>query len=123
VRERAESCSAVVPLEEILGTADRGREFDCGFRSTSASVRSQWEPIAAATRRGRASSRPVRIGEICFVRDGHHHVSVGRALGRTEIDALSSAGVWQSAPEVSCSPAPRSDRRWPLARRAPPSRR
>ena len=29
----------------------------------------------------------VRIGEIYFVRDGHHRVSVARALGRDDIDA------------------------------------
>jgi hypothetical protein len=29
----------------------------------------------------------LRIGEIYFVRDGHHRVSVARALGRTDIDA------------------------------------
>jgi hypothetical protein len=28
-----------------------------------------------------------QIGEVYFVRDGHHRVSVARALGRTEIDA------------------------------------
>jgi hypothetical protein len=29
----------------------------------------------------------LRIGELHFVRDGHHRVSVARALGRTDIDA------------------------------------
>jgi hypothetical protein len=29
----------------------------------------------------------LRIGEIYFVRDGHHRVSVARALGHTDIDA------------------------------------
>jgi hypothetical protein len=28
-----------------------------------------------------------KIGEVYFVRDGHHRVSVARALGRTDIDA------------------------------------
>src|ERR1035441_8219112 len=79
----------VVELEAIVGTVDRGREFDRSFRPTSARVRSRWELIAAAMRRG--ESMPpvelVRIGEIYFVRDGHHRVSVARALGRTDIDA------------------------------------
>jgi hypothetical protein len=79
----------VVQLEAIVGTVDRGREFDRSFRPTSARVRSRWEHIAAAMRRG--ESMPpidlVRIGEIYFVRDGHHRVSVARALGRTDIDA------------------------------------
>jgi hypothetical protein len=80
---------AVVGLESIVGTVDRSREFDRSFRPTSGRVRSRWEHIAAAMRRGE-SMPPVdllRIGEIHFVRDGHHRVSVARALGRTDIDA------------------------------------
>jgi hypothetical protein len=80
----------VVPLDEIVGTVDRAREYDRNFRPTSGRVRSRWEGIAAAMRRGE-SLPPVdllRIGEIYFVRDGHHRVSVARALGRTDIDAM-----------------------------------
>jgi hypothetical protein len=79
----------VVPLDAIVGTIDRGHDFDRSFRPTSARVRSRWEHIAAAMRRGE-SMPPVdllKVGEIYFVRDGHHRVSVARALGRTDIDA------------------------------------
>lgn len=79
----------VVQLDTIVGTIDRAREFDRSFRPTSERVRSRWEQIAAMVRRGQ-SLPPVdlvRIGEIHFVRDGHHRVSVARALGRTDIDA------------------------------------
>jgi hypothetical protein len=80
----------VVPLEAIVGTVDRDRDFDRSFRPTSGRVRSRWENIAAAMRRG--ESLPpvdlVRIGEIYFVRDGHNRVSVARALGRRDIDAF-----------------------------------
>ena len=79
----------VVPLDAIVGTVDRGREFDRRFRPTSARVRSRWEHVAAAMRRGEAMP-PIdllRIGEIHFVRDGHHRVSVARSLGREDIDA------------------------------------
>jgi hypothetical protein len=80
----------VVALDAIVGTVDRDRDFDRSFRPTSGRVRSRWENIAAAMRRG--ESMPpvdlVRIGEIYFVRDGHHRVSVARALGHPDIDAL-----------------------------------
>jgi hypothetical protein len=79
----------VVQLDSILGTVDRGRDFDRRFRPTSGRVRGRWEQIAAATRRGEAMP-PIdllKIGEIYFVRDGHHRVSVARALGREDIDA------------------------------------
>lgn len=78
-----------VPLESIVGTVDRTKDFDRRFRPTSPRVRGRWERIAAAQRRGQ-SMPPVslyRIGDLHFVRDGHHRVSVARSLGRDVIDA------------------------------------
>jgi hypothetical protein len=78
-----------VALESIVGTVDRGREFDRQFRPRSGRVRTRWERIATAQRRG-DSMPPVdllRVGEVHFVRDGHHRVSVARAQGRDTIDA------------------------------------
>jgi hypothetical protein len=78
-----------VPLDAILGTVDRAKGFDRQFRPTTARVRARWERIANAVRRGEPMP-PIslfKIGEVYFVRDGHHRVSVARALGRTEIDA------------------------------------
>ncbi|HKE77734.1 MAG TPA: hypothetical protein VKB54_00445 [Solirubrobacteraceae bacterium] len=78
-----------VPLHAILGTVDRAKGFDRQFRPTTARVRARWERIANAVRRGEPMP-PIslfKIGEVYFVRDGHHRVSVARALGRTEIDA------------------------------------
>lgn len=78
-----------VPLDSIVGTVDRTKDFDRRFRPTSPRVRGRWERIAAAQRRGQ-SMPPVllyRIGDLHFVRDGHHRVSVARSLGREIIDA------------------------------------
>jgi hypothetical protein len=79
----------VVPLDAIVGTVDRAVDFDRGFRPTSARLRSRWERIAAASRRGEALP-PIslfKVGELYFVRDGHHRVSVAKSLGRDDIDA------------------------------------
>jgi len=79
----------VVPLDAIVGTIDRMRDFDRRFRPTSRRVRSRWEQIAAAMRRGEPMP-PVdlfKVGEIYFVRDGHHRVSVASAMGLRDIDA------------------------------------
>jgi len=78
-----------IPLESIVGTVDRTGDFDRQFRPTSSRVRSRWESIAQAERRGTAMP-PIsvhRVGELHFVRDGHHRVSVARARGRANIDA------------------------------------
>ena len=79
----------VVPLDSIVGTVDRAADFDRGFRPTSPRLRSRWERIAAAQRRGE-SLPPIslfRVGDLHFVRDGHHRVSVAKSLGRVDIDA------------------------------------
>jgi hypothetical protein len=79
----------VVPLDAIVGTVDRTVDFDRGFRPTSPRLRSRWERINAAQRRG-ASMPPVslyKVGDLYFVRDGHHRVSVAKSFGRKDIDA------------------------------------
>ena len=79
----------VVPLDAIVGSVDRTVDFDRGLRPTSARLRSRWERINAAQRRGEALP-PVslyKIGDLYFVRDGHHRVSVAKSLGRPDIDA------------------------------------
>ena len=78
-----------IPLESIVGTVDRSREFDREFRPTSGRPRDRWQRIAAAMRRGQAMP-PIevyRVGDLHFVKDGHHRVSVAKALGRHSIDA------------------------------------
>lgn len=79
----------IVPLDSIVGSVDRTRDFDRDFRPTNPRLRSRWQRIAEAVRRGE-SLPPVslyRIGDLHFVRDGHHRVSVARSLGLTEIEA------------------------------------
>jgi hypothetical protein len=78
-----------IPLDSIVGTVDRRRgEFDRSFRPAS-ETRARWERIAAARKRGEEMP-PIdvfRIGGLHFVQDGHHRVSVARAMGDDEIDA------------------------------------
>jgi hypothetical protein len=94
-----------VDLDTIVGTVDRSREFDRSFRPTSSRVRPRWEGIAAAQRRGK-SMPPVdlyRIGNLHFVRDGHHRVSVARALGHDSIDAYVTEVITEVSPEGDIS--------------------
>ena len=78
-----------IPLDSIVGSVGRTREFDRSFRPTSNRTRPRWERIAGAQRRGQ-DMPPIsvyRVGDLHFVRDGHHRVSVARARGRPDIDA------------------------------------
>jgi hypothetical protein len=78
-----------IPIDSIIGTVGRGKDFDRSFRPTSGRARTRFERIAESQRRG-TSMPPIdvyRVGELHFVRDGHHRVAVARAQGRDEIDA------------------------------------
>jgi hypothetical protein len=78
-----------ITLDSIVGTVGRVRDFDRRFRPTSRRTRKRWERMATAARRGEAFP-PIevyRIGEVHFVKDGHHRVSIARAHGLPDIDA------------------------------------
>lgn len=80
----------VIPLDSIVGSVDRTRDFDRWFRPRSGRSRERWERLARAQRRGEAIP-PIdvyRVGELHFVKDGHHRVSVAHALGFRSIDAF-----------------------------------
>jgi hypothetical protein len=79
----------VIDLDSIVGTVDRTREFDRNFRPTSRRLRQRWERINKAMRSGEGMP-PIdvyRIGELHFVKDGHHRVSVARQLSLDVIEA------------------------------------
>jgi hypothetical protein len=92
-----------IRLDSIVGSVDRTRDFDRRFRPTSGRVRERWQRLALAARRGE-NLPPIevyRIGELHFIIDGHHRVSVAHALGLSVIDAyvtqvitrVNSAGI------------------------------
>jgi hypothetical protein len=78
-----------IRLDTVVGTVDSQRDFDRRFRPTTSRVRERWERLALAQRRGEAIP-PIdvyRIGDMHFVKDGHHRVSIALATGQTTIDA------------------------------------
>jgi hypothetical protein len=78
-----------IPLDRIVGSVDSMRDFDRRFRPTSSRVRERWERLALAQRRGE-SIPPIdvyQVGDLYFVADGHHRVSIALATGQKKIDA------------------------------------
>ena len=78
-----------IPLDNIVGTVDSTRDFDRRFRPTSGRVRERWERLALAQRRGEPKP-PIdvyRVGDLYFVVDGHHRVSIALATGAKTIEA------------------------------------
>lgn len=90
-----------IDVDSIVGTVDRSREFDRRFRPTSGRVRTRWERIAEAQRRGKPMPpiHAFRIGDLHFVKDGHHRVSVARAMRQSKIDAYVTEVVTEVHPE------------------------
>jgi len=79
----------IIQLDTVAGTVDSRRDFDRRFRPTSNRVRQRWERLDLAQRRG-VSLPPIdvyRVGDLHFVVDGHHRVSVARATGHKMIEA------------------------------------
>lgn len=79
-----------VPVEKIRGSVGRYRDFDGAFLPRQRQTRERWERVDQAYL---ADVRlpPVelfRIGEVYFVRDGNHRVSVARQQGQAYIDAF-----------------------------------
>ena len=78
-----------IDLTTIVGSVDRTADFDRRFRPTSNRLRERWQGINLAQRSGRGMP-PItayRVGDLHFVRDGHHRVSVALALGHNIIEA------------------------------------
>jgi hypothetical protein len=78
-----------IPLDRVVGTVDSRRDFDRRFRPTSNRVRERWERLALAQRRGE-SMPPIdvyKVGDLYFVKDGHHRVSIAIATGQKTIEA------------------------------------
>ena len=80
-----------IPVASIVGTVDphKAATFDSAFRPPGF-TRGRWTLMYRAVRRG-AQLPPIsvyRVGEQHFVRDGHHRVSVARAMGADSIDAV-----------------------------------
>ena len=78
-----------VPLDKIVGSVGRYRDFDRAFLPTQRQTTERWVNIRKAHYRDE-SLPPVdlyKIGEVYFVKDGNHRISVARERNQVDIDA------------------------------------
>lgn len=79
-----------VPIEQIVGSAtNRYADFDRAFLPAQARTKSRWKRIDQLRMEGEELP-PVQLyqlGDMYFVRDGHHRISVARQMGQAFIDA------------------------------------
>jgi hypothetical protein len=95
-----------VPIEQIRGSEGRSTDFDRYFHPLQDHTRGRWLSIARAREQGKALPLIdlVQVGDIYFVLDGHHRISVARALGQQDIEAKVMA--WQVAGPFSWETQP-----------------
>jgi len=84
-----------VAIAQICGSEGRAADFDRDFNPLQDHTRDRWLGIAEAYQRGRylPPVALIQVGDHYFVRDGHHRISVARALGQQAIEA--TVEVWQ----------------------------
>lgn len=84
-----------VPIDQICGSQGRSNDFDRDFNPLQTHTMDRWLSVAGARRRERAMPpvELIQVGEVYFVQDGHHRISVARALGQLDIEA--EVTVWQ----------------------------
>ena len=78
-----------VRLDRVIGSVNRYNDFDRAFLPTQTHTASRWQRVSRAWY-DEVSLPPVllyQVGEIYFVVDGHHRVSVAREQGQEFIDA------------------------------------
>jgi hypothetical protein len=85
-----------VPLRQIRGSQGRCQDFDVEFYPLQDHLKSRWLRVATAWRLGipLPPVELIQVNDIYYVRDGHHRISVAKALGQMEIYA--EVRVWQS---------------------------
>lgn len=80
---------AEIPLDAIVGSVGRYHDFTRKFLPKAGISQNRWARVMAITK-GVTGLPPIdvyKIGEVYFVRDGNHRVSVARQMGNTSIQA------------------------------------
>lgn len=79
-----------IPLEAIVGSVGRYRDFTRSFLPRQESDKERWAGVALAMKEltGLPPIELYQIGKAYFVLDGNHRVSVARQLGATTIEAF-----------------------------------
>jgi hypothetical protein len=95
-----------VPVDQIVGSVDRFRDFDRRFLPKRKNTANRWKSIDRAYHQD-VVLPPIqlyKVGDIYFVRDGNHRVSVAREHGVAFIDAEVIEGHIRMPIDSSMSP-------------------
>jgi hypothetical protein len=78
-----------VPLEQIVGSVGRYKDFTATFLPRKSGMKERWSRVYALANsmEGPPPIELYKVGDVYFVRDGNHRVSVARQLGAKSIQA------------------------------------
>ena len=110
VRNRCDLGTQAVPIDRIVGSEGCSKDFDASFRPLRAHDQARWVRVAEAMYMGvpLPPVRLIQVGDVYFVRDGHHRVSVAKALGQAKIEAdVTAWKVTGALPWAQAAPARR----------------
>lgn len=98
IQSRAYRGLVSVQIKKIIGSESCSDDFDRAFNPLKKHNMHRWMGIASAWMNGKGlpAVELIQIGDRFIVRDGHHRISVARALGVEFIDA--NVTVWKLKP-------------------------
>jgi uncharacterized ParB-like nuclease family protein len=96
-----------IPIDAIVGSVGRCTDFTRTFLPLRDETEGRWTRVeqAAASPKGLPPIDVYKVGDVYFVLDGNHRVSVARQLGATYIEAY----VTEFPTRVPLSPSDRPD--------------
>ncbi|MEL6526828.1 MAG: hypothetical protein AAFQ07_14080 [Chloroflexota bacterium] len=88
-KHRTDDGIQTINIDQIIGTVSRESGFDSRFHPTKSVSQQRWIRIYMGYLRGDAipAIEVYQLGDEYFVIDGHHRVSVARAIGKKMIEA------------------------------------
>jgi len=100
IGDRRAAGMQTVSIRQIRGSEGRCDDFDVAFRPLKQHTEARWLNVARAYLRGIGlpAVELIQLGDVYFVRDGHHRIWVAAALGQMEVDAVVT--IWQVAEPV-----------------------
>lgn len=105
VARQSDAGLQTVPIGQIVGSENRGSDFDRQWRPLKSKIKERWTNMALAYRKNvyLPAVDLIQIGNAYFVRDGHHRISVAKFHNQLEIEANVVVWAYEDTAQPSLS--------------------